>query len=76
MSNLDESPESVEKSEIERLRLEAQIKELKQIISLLKNRLNSLENALNVTKWHPFKSGTGDWAFSCLLYTSPSPRDS
>ncbi|MEM2136935.1 MAG: hypothetical protein QXI93_03145 [Candidatus Methanomethylicia archaeon] len=58
MSEMEESIDP------ERIMLEAQIKELKQIIEMLQDRLRFLEASLNVHKWHPFKSGSGDWAFS------------
>ncbi|MCX8168632.1 MAG: hypothetical protein N3E39_00190 [Candidatus Methanomethylicia archaeon] len=53
-----------ESYDLERIKLEAQIKELKQIIEMLQDRLRFLEASLNIHKWHPFKSGTGEWAFS------------
>jgi len=53
-----------ESLDIERIMLESQIKELKQIIEMLQDRLRFLETVLNAHKWHPFKSGSGEWAFS------------
>jgi hypothetical protein len=58
---LEKGEESID---LEKVMLEAQIRELKQIIDMLQDRLRFLEASLNVHKWHPFKSGVGEWAFS------------
>ncbi|MHA1589154.1 MAG: hypothetical protein ACTSVA_00930 [Candidatus Njordarchaeales archaeon] len=57
------------KDDTEKIRLQAQIFELTQIISILMDRLRMLKEAVNKDKilWHPFKSGRGEWAYSDKL---------